>query len=105
MLLAAFCDAGADQKAVAAAVAGLGVEPIGLTFGETRRHGFRAARVEVDAPRLDRARRLAEIVGLLARGGLAPEVRAFAEAVFTRLARAEARVHGVGLEDVHFHEV
>ena len=105
MLLAAFCDAGADRKAVAAAVAGLDVEPIGLAFGETRRHGFRAARVEVDAPRLDRARGLAEIVGLLAGGGLVPEVRGFAEAVFTRLARAEARVHGVGVEEVHFHEV
>jgi uncharacterized protein (TIGR00299 family) protein len=37
--------------------------------------------------------------------GLPPAVADFARAVFERLARAEARVHGTGVDEVHFHEV
>jgi uncharacterized protein (TIGR00299 family) protein len=50
-------------------------------------------------------RGLAEIRGLI-RGSTLPErVREQGEAIFTRLAEAEARVHRVSVETVHFHEV
>ncbi len=48
-------------------------------------------------------RRLSDILGLLAR--LPEAVGAPAARVFTRLAEAEARVHGKSVEEVHFHEV
>jgi len=50
-------------------------------------------------------RRYTEIRRLLERARLAPEVRARALAAFAALAEAEARVHGIALEQVHFHEV
>ena len=50
-------------------------------------------------------RAFSDIVALLGRAKLAPRVRERAESIFEALARAEARVHGVGIEDVHFHEV
>ncbi|HXU47091.1 MAG TPA: nickel pincer cofactor biosynthesis protein LarC, partial [Thermoanaerobaculia bacterium] len=50
-------------------------------------------------------RHLAEIRGLLAASGLAASVRERAERLFVRLGEAEAKVHGVALEQVHFHEV
>jgi hypothetical protein len=46
-----------------------------------------------------------EIRRLLERAKLAPSVRARALAIFEALGRAEARVHGVDLNKVHFHEV
>jgi uncharacterized protein (TIGR00299 family) protein len=46
-----------------------------------------------------------EIVRVLEDARLAPDVRARALATFEALARAEARVHGIPVERVHFHEV
>ncbi|MFN9916297.1 MAG: nickel insertion protein, partial [Pirellulaceae bacterium] len=50
-------------------------------------------------------RNLQDLLGMIGRGDLNLEARALAEAIFQRIAEAEARVHGVGLEKVHFHEV
>jgi uncharacterized protein (DUF111 family) len=50
-------------------------------------------------------RGIGEIRNLIAASRLPEAVAADALAVFGLLARAEAKVHGVSLEDVHFHEV
>ncbi len=50
-------------------------------------------------------RRYAEIHRLLSRARLVPAVRDRALAIFEALGEAEARVHGIALADVHFHEV
>jgi uncharacterized protein (TIGR00299 family) protein len=50
-------------------------------------------------------RGLREVLVLVERTSLAPASRARAAAVFTRLAQAEARVHGTTPEAIHFHEV
>jgi uncharacterized protein (TIGR00299 family) protein len=53
----------------------------------------------------DHGRSYREIVELLAGARLRPTVRERALALFEALGRAEARVHGVDLDAVHFHEV
>jgi len=50
-------------------------------------------------------RRYDEIRRLLERAKLVPEVRDRAQAIFAALAEAEARVHGIPVSRVHFHEV
>ncbi len=50
-------------------------------------------------------RRLADILHLIERSSLSPEVQARAASLFSRLAEAEAAVHGTTPLDVHFHEV
>ncbi len=52
-----------------------------------------------------RHRRWRDIRRLLEGAGLTPAVQARAIDIFSRLADAEARVHGVVVDDVHFHEV
>jgi hypothetical protein len=105
MLLAALLDAGADLEAVRAGLHGLAVEPIDVEVSQVRRHGLRAAHVHVRAPRSDVSRNLADVAAVVAGAGLPEEARTFALAVFERLARAEARVHGVDVSKIHFHEV
>jgi uncharacterized protein (TIGR00299 family) protein len=105
MLLAALLDAGADLGAVRAGLARLRVEPIEVAVEPVRRHGLRATLVTVSAPESAVRRGLRQVTEAIRDAGLAAPVHEFAVAVFERLARAEARVHGVDVETVHFHEV
>jgi uncharacterized protein (TIGR00299 family) protein len=50
-------------------------------------------------------RGLPEVLETIARSGLPGPVKESASAVFRRLGEAEAKVHGVPVEKVHFHEV
>lgn len=50
-------------------------------------------------------RHLSDVRAIIDGSTLPAVVRSRAVAVFTRLARAEAAVHGAGVEEVHFHEV
>lgn len=78
-------------------------------------HGADSAQAGVQGPGSGRAhpraathgggRRYTEIRRLLERARLAPEVRVRSLAAFAALAEAEARVHGIAVAQVHFHEV
>ncbi len=50
-------------------------------------------------------RNLSRILGIIGESTLAERIKSRASAIFTRLAEAEARVHGTTPEEVHFHEV
>ena len=105
MLLAALVDAGADLQRVRAGLARLPVERVSVSIEAVRRHGFRASYARVEAPETATHRGPADVAKLVTGAGLPSRVTAFALAVFERLAAAEARVHGIPLAEVHFHEV
>lgn len=50
-------------------------------------------------------RALSDILTLIAGSDLSEQVKATASRIFTRLGQAEAKVHGIPVEEVHFHEV
>jgi pyridinium-3,5-bisthiocarboxylic acid mononucleotide nickel chelatase len=105
MLLAALLDAGADLDAVRSGLHGLSVGPLEVEVAPVRRHGLRALHADVRVPPDDVSRNLTDVTEILSAAALPDPVREFALAVFTRLARAEARVHGVAVTEIHFHEV
>ena len=69
------------------------------------RGGMAATRFIVEATDQQDHRHYGEICRLLAGSGISPLARELAESVFRALAEAEAKVHGVTVEQVHFHEV
>ncbi len=105
MLLAALLDAGADPAVVRDGLAQLAVEPIQLELSTVHRHGFRAASVTVTTRESGNHRGLDEVTAIVRAAALPQSVVDMACATFTRLAEAEARVHGVDVTAVHFHEV
>jgi pyridinium-3,5-bisthiocarboxylic acid mononucleotide nickel chelatase len=106
MLLAALVDAGAPIATVRDAVDAVMPESIRLASTLVSRAGMRATKVDVQPTVTDHVHRSwRDIQALLEQAELAVQVREQARRVFQRLAEAEARVHGVAADEVHFHEV
>lgn len=106
MLLGALLEVGADTRAVRAAHAGLGVGPIRMRLTRVARGALDARYVTLSGRRRDATQRTWKSVrALLRRARLSDWVRARSLEVFERMARAEARIHGVPIERIHFHEV
>ena len=101
MLLGALLDAGADVRPAIDALA-LGVS---VRVDQVRRGALRATRCVIDVTGAQPLRTLAAVTAVIEAAPLEPTVAARARAVFDRLATAEARVHGVNVDDVHFHEI
>jgi len=104
MLVGALADAGADQKAIIAAIASLETGAT-VSFEKVKRRGIAATKFHVDAGAQHAHRHLSHIVKMIEHGDLTDRARRDAIAVFERLGEAEAEVHQVPVERVHFHEV
>jgi len=68
-------------------------------------HAIRAAQFQVICPRNEAPRAWKEIRRLIDRSRLNPQVKATGIKIFASLAEAEAKIHGVAVDKVHFHEV
>ncbi|MFI5403598.1 MAG: nickel pincer cofactor biosynthesis protein LarC [Planctomycetota bacterium] len=104
MFVGALVGAGASFKAVQAGLKSLRL-PCSVTCGNVERGGLGGRKFRVKFKEGHIHRGLKEILAILRRGKLSPRVRDLAEAAFTRLAEAEAKVHGIPVGKVHFHEV
>ena len=105
MVLGAFLDVGLPEDVLRQGLFSLGVSDYRLTVSKQESCSLRATRVEVETSLSHSARLLADIHSLLATSSLADRIKVQAFHVFEILAQAEARVHGVPIEQVHFHEV
>jgi len=106
MFLAAAIDVGVDPAALEAALRTLGVP--GWRLAVTRKTDCGIAGTHVDVVvegEQPHHRGLREILALVDGSGLPPRARAAARGMFERIGRAEAKVHGVSVDEVHFHEV
>lgn len=56
-------------------------------------------------PHVHEHRSLPGILHIIGHGNLTPNAKALAEKIFTILAEAESKAHGVPMDEVHFHEV
>lgn len=108
MLLGALVDAGADPLFIADVLGGLALDDYALTFEKTQRCGIAATRTIValdDHDHVHGHRAWKDIRALLESSSLPERVATRSISVFEHLARIEARIHGVDIDDVEFHEV
>jgi len=104
MTVGALIDAGADQASL---FDGLSSLQTGAAFrvDKTKRRGIAASKFYVDAVDTKKHRHLPHILDMLASSKLPEPVKQTSARVFQKLGGAEAKVHGVAIEKVHFHEV
>jgi uncharacterized protein (TIGR00299 family) protein len=106
MILGAIVDCGLTLERLSGELALLNLAGYALRAERVQRAGLSATRVHVeldDAPQP--ARTLADVLAIIEASALPHEDRERGAAVFHRLAEAEAKVHGVGIDEIHFHEV
>lgn len=106
MLVAALLDLGLELDRLEAECAKLSLDGYTVQQSERMVNGIRAVgfNVEVEEGRQPE-RSFRSISDMLAASSLDPAVKTTALEIFTKLAEAEAHVHRVSVEDVHFHEV
>lgn len=76
-----------------------------LSTSRTERHHVAALKFDVAVHDHHTHRHYAGIDAMISASGLNDSVKAKAQRIFRRLAEAEAKVHGVPVAEVHFHEV
>jgi uncharacterized protein (TIGR00299 family) protein len=105
MTLGALVDAGCNLAEMESQLRRLPVTGWKISSEKVVRRGFRATQVKVESFDAQRHRSLSEILQLIERAGLPAAVGERASRIFQRLGEAEALVHGMPVEKVHFHEV
>lgn len=106
MIVASLIGLGVPWRVIDAAVAGLGLSGVSLRLARGHSGALSGLRFVVDVADAELSERTyREIRELLGRATLPDSVRQKSLAVFHRLALAEAKVHDIDVEAVHFHEV
>lgn len=105
MFLAALLEIADGERHLRAELAKLPLAGYEVDIYRAVRGGFSGLRLEVRSDETHAHRHLNDIRRILSGSGLSQQVRDETERAFTLLAEAEGKVHGVGAEDVHFHEV
>jgi uncharacterized protein (TIGR00299 family) protein len=105
MTLGALVDAGCAVEHLRAELRGLQVPGWDLIAEKVWKNGMAATYVKVATEDQSKHRSLSAILEILEKSQLAPVVHDRAGAIFQKLGEAEARVHDVPLEKIHFHEV
>jgi uncharacterized protein (TIGR00299 family) protein len=105
MVLGALVEAGADLRAIETELRKLGLEGWSISAEKVKRGAIFATHVKVESSEGHHHRGLSIILGRIDKAGLAPRAAERARRIFTRLAEAEAKVHNMPVEEVHFHEV
>jgi len=104
MFLGALLDAGLKLEDLQAELARLDLPDFTIKSSREKDHSIAATRVIIES-RETEARTWKDIRSLIDQSGLGHHVKEKSLKTFVCLAEAEARIHGIRPEDVHFHEI
>jgi uncharacterized protein (TIGR00299 family) protein len=113
MNLSAMLDLGVDQKYLLKELGNLSIDSYKIKVYKDKRGGITGTKVDIIVPSQKKTssrhnrknRTFRDITGMIKQSNLSADVKKISLDIFTRLARAEGKIHGHKIEDVHFHEV
>jgi uncharacterized protein (TIGR00299 family) protein len=103
MLLGALINAGVPEQVLLSELGKLSVSEEALIVKKVTRGGISAVYAAI-RPHDHADCRLPDILALIDSSGLTEKVKEGSKQVFMKLAQAEAKVHGVSINDIHFDE-
>lgn len=104
-MIGALIDAGLEPDALNRSVSMLGLSDFDINYSQARKNGIRGTKVTVQSKTNATHRHLSTIVELINGSTLPDDVKRQSLTVFNNLAQAEAKIHGLDINQVHFHEV
>lgn len=105
MFLAALIDMGVDFKKILKELERLGVGPIDVRIKKEVRHSITGTTFRVRTKDEKHHRTFKDIKKIIEKSGLEKSVKDLSVKIFSIIADAEGKIHGIGADDVHFHEV
>jgi len=110
MILGALLDAGLDPNFLKREIGNLRLNVsvsarYRLQIRKIKKHGISATYFNVEIKEREKQRNLKNILSLINKSKLSKNVKNLSSKIFRRLGEAEAKVHGVPISRVHFHEV
>ena len=105
MILGALIALGIDREKLIEQIKLLDIADFEIEFTTKDKSGISAVHAEVKFVEERKHRHLSDIQTIIENSRLSDSVKKNAIKIFTRLAEAEAKVHGIEVEKVHFHEV
>lgn len=105
MMLGLLLDLGVDQKNLEQELGKLAITGYQLKVSREQRHGIEGCRVHVACEETHHHRSWSTIDRMLEQSELRLQVKTTARRFFRVLGEAEAKVHGIAIDKVHFHEV
>lgn len=108
MSLGALIDAGADRDYIEQELKKLPIEPFQLEYDKVTKKGVAALKINVVVDpntQIINHRHYSDIVQMIEQSGLSAKVKENAIKIFQKIGNAEAKIHDIPLEKVHFHEV
>jgi len=105
MALSAMLDAGLDLETVRNSLSLLNLDGWSIEPEKVKRHSITATYADIKTEEHHHHRGLTKIREIIEESGLPDDVKRNAVTIFTTLGEAEAAVHDIDIEQVHFHEV
>lgn len=105
MVLGALIDAGLELDELRRELAKLKLAGYRIEARRVLKRYIAGTLVDVKVQEEGVERHLGDILDIIEGSALPGEIKETCRRIFTKLAEAEARVHGLDVEDIHFHEV
>lgn len=105
MILASLVDSGLPVERLQEALHSLSLPPFKIEVTRQKRSGIVGTGIRFVVPEEKKARHLKDITALIDNSSLPSRVKEDSKRVFQLIGEAEAKVHGVDVEAIHFHEV
>jgi len=107
MLIGAFVDLGADENELKEVMEKSAEEfgKVNVTFTRVSKHGISSTFCHVEMLEHKHSVNYKDFISKIANLDLDEDVKNTSMKIFERIAKAEAKVHGKTLDEVHFHEV
>lgn len=103
MILGSLISLGADRANICEIIES--AVDVSVSVNRANKKGIDAVNVNIKVPHEKQTRHYHELVDIIRSAGLTPQIEKSALDVFAIMAKAESKVHGESMEELHFHEV